>query len=196
MRSAVRGRTWILSVLVVCTWAVPAAAGTIGSGVWYEFGFDPNHAPLTAGCQPADAGGVPCRTGVNSTFLDGPPWTFVVATPVELTITDGLFAGDFFDVFDSGTLIGSTPSVPLTGASCDLDPSVCVLDPRISHATFLLARGGHSLTVDVHPAQLQGEGFLRVDPVPEPGTFSLIGVVLMVLYGFRKFRTPADRNGQ
>src|SRR5438128_10270765 len=35
-------------------------------GIWYEFGFDPNHSPLAAGCQPDDPGGVPCRPGIGS----------------------------------------------------------------------------------------------------------------------------------
>jgi len=87
-------------------------AGPITPDAWYEFGFDPVHSPLAAGCLPNDAGGVPCRTGVDTVALDARPWTFTTAAPVIFTITDGFLAADFFDVLDSGVLAGSTPSIP------------------------------------------------------------------------------------
>jgi len=176
-----------LSFLLIFAWSVPASAGIIGLNAWYEFGFDPNHAPLVAGCQPADPTGVPCPTGINSTFLDSSPWTFVTVSPVRVTVTDAFLPGDFFDIFDFGAAVGSTPSVLFGGASCGLDPSVCLVDPAISHATFLLASGAHSLTIDVHPAQILGEGFFRLDAVPEPCTFSLTALLFASLCGYRKF---------
>jgi hypothetical protein len=177
-------------------WALPVSAGPVGLNTWYEFGFDPNHAPAVAGCQPADPTGVPCRTGINSTFLDAPPWTFVTPSPVNLAVTDALLQGDSFDVFDSGIAVGSTPSVPSSGANCGLDPSVCFADPRISHATFLLPTGTHALTIDAHAAQILGEGFFRLDEVPEPSTFGLTALILACscCYACRKRRsTRRDR---
>jgi PEP-CTERM motif len=180
----------LLAFVLISGWTVPLSAGPIGLNTWYEFGFDPNHAPSVAGCGPADPTGVPCRAGVNSTPLDTPPWTFVAASPVQLTATDAFLPGDSFDIFDSGKAVGSTPSVPISGVSCGLDPSICLADPDISHATFFLPGGPHAITIDVHAAQLLGEGFFRVAEVPEPSTFGLTALVLASLYAWRKRCRP------
>ena len=158
----------LLALLASCC---PAFAGTISPNTWYEFGFDPNHSPFVAGCQPADASGVPCRPGIGTVSLDTPGWTFTSSTAVAFTTTDGFLEGDFFDVFDLGTLIGSTPAVSVSGHSCGLDPLVCVADTQMSHASFLLPAGSHSITVFAHSAQILGEGFFEFTAVPEPSSF-------------------------
>ena len=157
-------------------------------GIWYEFGFDPNHSPLAAGCQPDDPGGVPCRPGIGSVNLDTPPWTFTSPAPVDFTITDGFLSGDFFDVLDFGGLVGSTPAVAF-GHSCGLDPDICLADSEASHNSFWLPAGNHSITVSVHPAQILGEGFIRFTPVPEPSTAILM--ICSVL--FITWRTVSSR---
>jgi hypothetical protein len=177
-----------MRLLCVClVFAGIAAAGPISLGPWYEFGFDPNHTPGVSGCQPADPAGVPCRAGVGSLNLDAPPWTFIAPSLVSLTVTDAFLSGDSFSVFDFGTLVGSTPSVPLAGISCGFDPSVCLADPAFSHATFLLSAGAHSLTLVVQPAQILGEGFFRVQAVPEPSyMMAIAGMVAFVLVKSRR----------
>jgi hypothetical protein len=151
-------------------------------GIWYEFGFDPNHSPLAAGCQPEDPGGVPCPPGIGSVNLGSPPWIFTSPTLVDFTITDGFLSGDFFDVLDFGVLIGSTPAVAF-GNSCGLDPNICVVDSEMSHNSFLLPAGDHSITISVYPAQILGEGFIQFTPVPEPSTALLmICSVLVVIW--------------
>jgi hypothetical protein len=157
--------------------ATLAEAGSITVGPWYEFGFDPNHQPTVAGCLPDDPTGVPCRAGIGSLNLDTPPWTFTASSPVTLSVTDAFLSGDSFSIFDFGALVGSTPVVPM-GASCGLDPNVCFADPAFSHATFGLLPGPHSLTITVQPAQILGEGFLRVQAVPEPSYVGLLAAVL------------------
>ncbi len=156
--------------------SVPAVAGTIGLGTWYEFGFDPNHSHVVAGCLPNNPTGVPCRTGTGTTNLDANPWTFTALTSVLFTITDGYLAGDSFDVLDFGTLIGSTPAVATNAHNCGLDPRLCVTDSQISHASLLLGPGAHSITISVRPAQVLGEGFFQVSAVPEP---SLSGCLVL-----------------
>jgi hypothetical protein len=159
--------------------------------IWYEFGFDPDHFPIASGCQPDDPAGVPCRPGIGTVNLDAPPWTFVSPTAVDFTITDGFLAGDSFDVLDFGVLVDSTPSVPLSGHSCGLDPRICVVDPEMSHDSFFLPAGSHSITVSVNAAQILGEGFFQFEPVPESSTALLLTSALFVIWcaapGFRPY---------
>ena len=150
--------------------------------IWYEFGFDPDHFPIASGCQPDDPAGVPCRPGIGTVNLDAPPWTFVSPTAVDFTITDGFLAGDSFGVLDFGVVVGSTPLVPLNGHSCGLDPRICVVDPEMSHDSFLLPAGSHSITVFVNAAQILGEGFFEFAPVPEPSTDLLLTSALFVIW--------------
>ena len=167
-------------------------AGPITLSTWYEFGFDPNHAPLVAGCQPADPNGVPCRPGIGSTPLDATPWTITVTSSVSLTLTDAFLPGDYFDLFDFGTLMGSTPAVPVSGISCGFDPSVCAVTAGVSHGIFSLAAGSHSITIDVHPAQLLGEGVFRLDAVPEPATLELLLIACCVAVFVRGKHGPTE----
>lgn len=110
-----------------------------------------------------------------------------------MTITDAFLAGDFFDVFDFGVLTGSTPSVAASGISCGLDPSVCVDAAGLSHASFALGAGVHLITVGVHEAQILGEGFFRLDTVPEPSTFGVTALLLAMLPGWRKIACASRR---
>ncbi len=195
MSQALRRRAQFTFTLGLLTlWANTAVASPITSGTWYEFGFDPNHSTTTVpGCFPADPSGVPCRLpdpGVVSTFLGAPPWTFASPSAVVLTITDVFLAGDAFQVFDNALSVGSTNVVPL-GGSCGVNPDACLANPNFSHSMFLLPAGSHSVTVGVTPAQILGEGFLRVDavPVPEPSTLSLLAL------GFSCFVARRRRRG-
>jgi hypothetical protein len=185
MRSSYIGHCRFGLFVMILAGSNSAVAGSISPGIWYEFGFDPNHAPVAAGCQPNDPGGVPCRAGIGTVNLDAPPWTFTSSTPVALEITDGLLSGDFFDVDDFGTLVGSTPAVPLGVGFCGLDPLICWVDPAMSHASLLLPPGPHSITVLVHPAQILGEGFFEFTAVPEPSSILLIAAGLAG-YGCRR----------
>jgi hypothetical protein len=183
----------LIALLLVFISSTPALASAIGQDAWYEFGFDPNHSPIAAGCQPADPTGVPCRVGIGSTFLGSNPWTITTGSPVEMTVTDALLAGDFFDVFDFGVLIGSTPSVAPSGSDCGLNPSICVEAPGISHASFVLPAGAHSITIGVHAAQILGEGFFHLDTVPEPSTFGVTALLLLAILLAGRKLVPGQR---
>jgi len=173
---------WVVRLGAIACGVCHAFAGAVAPGVWYEFAFDPNHSPLASGCLPAGPSGVPlCRVGVGATFLDTPPWIFMASTPVLFKITDSSLSGDFFDVRDFGSAVASTPAVALF-ANCGVDPNICFADPLISHTSFVLPAGAHSITIFVHPAQIEGEGFFRFDAVPEPSTVWLLGSGLMALW--------------
>jgi hypothetical protein len=173
----------LLTVLVSSS---PGFAGSLSPNIWYEFGFDPGHAPTVAGCQPDDPSGVACRPGIGTVNLDSAPWTFTLPMAADFTITDGFLAGDSFDVLDFGVLVGSTPSVPLSGHSCGFDPNICLVDPAMSHASFVLAAGPHSITISVNPAQILGEGFFEVR-APEPSTLLLVMASLVWMWRRKRF---------
>jgi len=155
----------------------PAIGGPIAMGVFQEFAFTTAGTPAT-GCDPADPAGPFCipSSGTPTTFLNAPPWTFVApAIGAILTVTDAFQAGDRFQIFDFGASLGMT-SVPFGNANCGSDPVPCLATPGISNGTFLLAAGNHSLSITSTLAPSEGGvGYLRVDPVPEPGTWALFG---------------------
>ena len=67
------------------------------------------------------------------------------------------------------------------------NPSICVDAVGISHGSFALAAGAHSITIGVHEAQILGEGFFRLDTVPEPSTLGVTMVLLLaILLGRRR----------
>ena len=157
---------------------------TVG-GLWYEFAYlDSGSAAFACAgaCEPSSSG--------NSVEAGDPAWTFVSTSPVVVTITDAFFSGNSFELFDSGSLAGSTPSVNI-GYSCGDDPAVCLLDPNFSHAVFALGAGDHSLTIDALDSPFGGgAAYFRVDAqataVPEPGTFMLLTLGLCCVWFLRK----------
>jgi hypothetical protein len=171
-----------------------AVAGPIQVGSWSQFFSDPsNNPPFAAACLGASE--LQCPPVTDAMPLDSPPWTFAASSPVRLTITDLHLPGDRFDVFDFGTLIGSTPSVSFANVSCGFDPNSCLADPLVSHAAFQFSAGPHSVTVLVVPAELNVEGVFRIDPVPEPTTlvFWGTGAAGLGLARWRRRRTGQRR---
>ena len=129
-----------LFVSLLVPLAVMASAVPV-DGLWQEFLFRAG-APAE-GCQsfcfPSPSG--------NSQYAGDPPWTFTVPEiGATLTVVDAAASGDVFEVYDSGTFIGST-SPAATGVQCGFDPEVCLQNPAMSSGEFALGPGAHEITI-------------------------------------------------
>lgn len=198
---------WSLLPVIFLFARVSAKGSAIQPGQWYLFAFGADWVGPCTGC-----------VAPYPNVLTPPsplPWTFVLPQGGTITVGDGSLPGESFQIFDFGTLIGTTPSVPADiEYYCGLDPNYCG-SPFHSWATYSLSPGPHSITIAVSgPTQyrwytmpgvlstgvvvpLSGWldpvpiGFFRVDPVPEPATFLLCGAGLGALARMRKRRRPA-----
>ncbi|HWK51772.1 MAG TPA: hypothetical protein VNR40_17890, partial [Steroidobacter sp.] len=109
-------------------------------------------------------------------------FTFTTVTDTLLTIVDAGFAGDRFNVFNNGVLLGQT-SVPVqTASSVGLNFDAALATGNYSFATYLLSAGTHTITGTLSQSWLDEYGMplnatvgaLRVSPVPLPGALLLL----------------------
>lgn len=164
----------------LCT-SLAASAGPIPLNTFMQFSFDVAGQAVT-GCSPDDPNGNFCiaSSGTPTTFLDAPAWTFLAPLGgAVLTVVDAFSAGDRFDIFDFGTLIGSTSAViTRPPADCGDDPLVCLATIGMDVGIFNLAAGAHSLTLVASLSGGLGSGYLRVAAdvgvLPEPGSLGLV----------------------
>jgi len=170
--------------------AGPAVAGPITTDTFWQFSFG-GAGSTAAGCAPADPAGDFClaSSGTPTSFLDAPAWTFLAPpTGATLTVIDAFLAGEVFQVFDFGVLLGST-SAPVDGVDCGDDPVVCLAMAGMSWGSFALAAGAHSLTLvaTASPGGL-GSAYLQLTAasgvggtVPEPASLLLTLAALAAL---------------
>ncbi len=114
-------------------------------------------------------------------WADQGPFTCNVPFSTNLMVTDCYFDGDRFEVYDWGSLIGTT-SVPADDHATIPYPEDASEDPRWSSGVFLLGAGPHSITLKVIQTATgwpDGAGYLRADTapvvpvVPVPGAMAL-----------------------
>jgi len=160
-------------------------AGAIPSNSFLEFAF--NGIGFATGCDPADPNGAFCTpsSGTPTGLLDAPAWTFTTPNDASvLTVTDAFEAGDVFMVTDFNSILGLT-SQPSGSADCGDDPFPCLADPNMSHGSFTLAAGSHSIRIYSLTAG-SGSGYLGIDAIPEPAmVWFLVAGGLIALAGVR-----------
>ena len=122
--------------------------------------------------------------------LEG-PFTFTSTCNILLKVTDAYLDGDQFEVYDFGSLIGTTSTPTDSGAQIGSDADAASADARWSSGSFLLATGSHSITMKTiaiptdHPG---GGAYLRADcAVPVPGAV-VLGALGTGLVGWMRRR--------
>lgn len=151
---------WILRVATSALFTLPCLAANLNNpDTACNPALDP---PVSNGCTWYNFYAQPDGTIQSGSSFSGyysvapaPPWTITTTAAEVIRVVDGGHQGDVFDVYDNGVLLGETSATPIdanhscandpTGAGTD--PAACWNDPLMSHGTFPLPAGNHSITV-------------------------------------------------
>ena len=185
--------------LVLAVSSLAAQATTVNlaaDGQWAAFGID-SLASLSGGTEWID------NLDTNASGY-GSPLTFnftIAAGQVgQFTVVDASMAGDAFDVYSNGSLLGATSVVPVqqygTAPDVGYDYDAALLNSAFSHGVFTLAAGTYSITgvqtqslmLDDGNGNLVSLNFgagavkLSVSAVPEPSSLALLLAALGVTW--------------
>ncbi len=181
------------AALQLLTLTPAAFADPVLGSLWFEFAFSTVGNPATGCHDGGDPNGPYCpgnpSGGTVVYFSDAAPFTFDLGSGGSITVTDLATGGDQFEVFDRGVSLGTT-STPLGTPHlprCGFDPVVCGETLGISSGKFGLGPGEHS--IEIVPVRARdrvdwGDYIVRGLTVPEPGSFSLLVLMLALLVFF------------
>lgn len=166
--------------------ALAVAAATVTAGL----GAMP--APAATLNLVADSGWTRFAFGDVGTTA-GRSFSFTLATNAVLTLVDGFFAGDQFEVFNHGTSLGTT-SVPVTpSANTGMNFDAALADGQHSFGVFNLGPGTYLISMNViarSPGSGNHLGAIRLDmaavPVPAGGALLLSGLGMAALLRRRR----------
>jgi hypothetical protein len=117
----------------------------------------------------------------------------------QLTVVDASLAGDTFNVFNNGTLLGTTSSVAIqnyaNAPDVGYDYDAALLNSAFSHGVFTLSAGTYSISGNLMQSLMIDDGSgnlsalnatagaikLSVSAVPEPSTWLLLVAALGVM---------------
>ncbi len=152
-------------------------------GLWHTFDVD-SFSATSGGLEWID-------------YADGSALSFQInnRAPLLLTIADGGFSGDVFEVRDNVTVLGSTSAATNNyPSSIGLDFDAALLDARYSKGSFLLAPGSHTITGSLLTSAVADFGALNatvgavmLQAVPEPAQWATLiaGLGMLVLSACR-----------
>jgi len=193
---------WIalLGLVMLLVSALPASAFFYGPGNGWQVFDTMFDAPSPGG---SGYGGMT----LDGLVGDNTPYEFTLSGFGILKVTDVFESGDYYRIFNYGALFGTTPSSTWQYGVVTGDPEDASTS-SLSHGTWLLSAGNYSLQFQnvffesgdaaqiVNPDDpnfelglpqpgLMASAFFRVDPsgdptepIPEPGTFALLGLGL------------------
>lgn len=178
-----------LALFVALQSAAATAAPLPADSQWHAFDVD----PLTA-----QSG------GLEWIDLNGAAMAFSFVGPALLAVVDGGFAGDRFQVFDNGSLLGTTSAAVNTyPTSLGTQFDAIFADARFSRGVFALGAGIHNITgllslsaVDNTGNAIDASvGAVRLTAmVPEPGTVALVAAGLGVAGFLSRRRINRESN--
>jgi hypothetical protein len=178
---------FIAAVLMSALCGQAEASTLSADGVWNAFDVD-KYASNSGNLEWIDL-------GANTLSFD-----FTLTGWAYLKVVDGGFAGDRFNVYDNGNLLGATSvAVNTYPNSVKLDFDAASADSNFSYGMFLLGVGSHSITGLLSQSALDNSGAainatigavsLTAVPLPAATWLYLTGTALMGFISRRRKAT-------